>query len=467
MKQKTFYILGLIFLVFKTPFLMWAKPDVFQNYTQYLSYDNSFITGGNLSLSFGECKFSTDFENYNYGFSLFSEKYFHNFPFVFQGGNILIGGSVSRLKNPLLDSDVDGFFNCFTQPAVVTSQLPSFTSFTNPFSLFLELAYKKEDKNNNIFQSFVTNGSYTPYSHEANFAAQIELNITEGFSLREATGISLFNIEEKPQTTWYSNLPYYKSRQSIVMDNQIAFNIFDIFQSNLSVFIYENPFRKYFPVFKLENIAQWDKYKISLSAFINTNKNLITNDNIILNPLFQIKSNFQFSLPLSNEKLIKSGCTFYCKMPLELPLSPDIKFGIRGSFHNNFINVNCQSSFSFKLHYIEENEPQIVFTFFSSSLETIWDLGKFKPNLTLSSRLYLSSAPKSCKVFPPPVLNTQSYSINTSCSFLGDFIAANSSFSFSCKNHEFYNKKLKFGISLNETFKKIIVIVKFNGEFCI
>lgn len=268
MKKKQIISLGLLLILQISGTYLWSTPALFQEYSQYFSYDDSFTTGCKLDLSFAQGKFSTNFNNYNYGLNLFSEKYFKHFPCSIQIGNILIGGIISRLKNPSLDSDSGGYGNCYTEPAVITSELESFTSFSKPFSTFIELCYTDE---NNIIEKIKLNGSYTPSSNNANFAILGKFSTQNMISITGASGISLHFIEENKPIYWYSEIPYYSRRKSFSLGNQISINIKDLFYSNFSIFIYDSIVNKIGLVYKSENKIDLNNFTFGLSAFLNQN----------------------------------------------------------------------------------------------------------------------------------------------------------------------------------------------------
>lgn len=445
MKKKIYTILGFLLITEGAPAVVWGAPDFFQEYSHYFSYDcDSFITGAKLKLAPAQFNISTDFSNFNYGISLFTDKYLKKYPCSFFIGNILISGTRGRLKDPELNSDSSGYANCYTQPSVVTVELPSSSTFTNPFSTFLEIGYEDENK---TFSLFKLNGSYTPDFNIEDFSILGKLSFNKKVILTAATGISLFNIEEKQQTTWYSDLPYYGEKRSFCILNQIAFNFYDIFQSDFSVFIYDSIVNKMGCAYKIEATGKWKKFLTEMAVFYNPNYYLITSDNKILEPLSQIKCNFQYDFIPA----LKSGLTFYAKIPLTPPASPTLKFGVSATLTTSLTSIlgNCSLTF--------QKDNNFYLSFCSTKLESSFTLGNFKHELNLSTQLY----------FSPEKLNTHCHSITLNSSIFVDFLTAGSTFSFSCNNHNFYNKKLKFGVSLNETYKKIIVIVKFNGEFCI
>lgn len=455
MKKKFLIAFGFSMILGACNKTIWAAPDFFQDYTHYFSYDDkTFITGGKLLLSLGEARFSTDFSNYNYGFSIFTKKYFPNFPCIFQGGNISIGGIVSRLKNPSLDSDTGGFSSCYTQPASITSALPAFSSFTNPFSTFIQFGY---DDDKTFLQELKVNGTYTPSTHSMNFSALGKIHLHEKYSFRAASGISLHNIEEKQQTSWYSDIPFYEAHKDFWIGNQLAVNILDIFQSHFSLFVYPSAIGKYGVTYKLENKAVWDDFIAGLSAFINPNSYLITSENTVLNPTAELKTNFQYKFIPE----LKTGITIYTKFPLTPPIAPSIKTGFSTTLTVPITTLSTSCTFSF------QTGNQFVLTYASSKIQSTWKLGLFTPMITLSSRLYFSSSPKSEKIIPAPELNTQIHSTTIKINFMGDLLSASSSFSFGCNNHEIYNKKLNLSLIFNGKYKKILILVKINGEFCI
>lgn len=450
--MKKILIICFLFCLLISPVSLWGSPKIFEEYSHYFAYkDKTFTTGGNLKFSFSEIKASTNFNNYNFGISLFSDNYLNHFPCTFKMGNLSIGGFISKLKNPVLDSACDGFSSCYSAPSLISAELPTFTLFTKPLSYFLEFAYTNEDK---LFDNFGINCAYTPEANNLSFSVIGKIKTRSKLAITDASGISLFNIEEKIPASWFSDLPYYSESRSFCLGNQLNFDFCDYFKSCFSIFFYNTPFGDFNFVYKTENKAEIKNFNISLSAYLNLAKNLITLDNLVLSPCTQIKSNFQYTFLFQNtDNYLKSGITFYSKIPLPLPASPDLKLGISSTLKIPRSTFQASTAFSFRL----ADNSDLLLTYCSSKLENSLDFASLKPSLSLSSGLYFSSNK----------ISSQHYSVNLCLTLPKEILTATSSFSYAVKNHIISDKKIDLGFSGNFKYKKINVILKIDGKFCI
>lgn len=452
--------------------ILWASPTLFHDFTQYFEYsENQFISGSRINLSFFEGRISSDFNNYNFGLSLFSKNLIKKIPCEIKVGNLSVGGLTSKLKSPKLESSTTGFPSCYSSPTCNSASLPTYTLFSKPFSTFIEIGYKNE---NTIFQEFKINGNFTPSSKNTDFSTIIRLAPNEEINIIETFGISLFTFNENKLNSWYSNISYYKECPGICFVNQLGLEVFNWLNSCFTVFFYITPFNELNPIFKLENKFQFGDFMLGLSYYLNNFLYTVTLDNTILEPSTQLLTSLKYKLTLPHKAntvptTITTAITTYGEMPL-LKTNNHIekitlKLGLSSMLIMKLTKILAETSITTSLC---PEYSSFSFNYISTKIENFWTFSKIKitPGISLSSRLYLSSDNKNAG-FSNVSISSQIHSIGLSLSTLNDFITANSSFSFSCKNHEINNKKLNMALNFNGNYKKIIIILKISGDFAI
>lgn len=439
-----------IAIVINCQCLIWAAPSIFENYTHYFSYeDNSFTTGLKAEFSMAKGTLSTNFENYNFGLSLFSEKYLKTIPIELSFGNISIGGLLSKFKNPMIDSASTGFDSCLSEITENNCTFPGYTSFSKPLSSFIELGYNSDEY---LIKKIICNGTYNLNSKEMDYSTFIELGWDEKIILKNASGISIYTLEENNFTSWYSKEPYYSSKKIICFGTQFGINIYNINNMIFSCFAYETPFGKIKPVFKIENKFEWKDLSFGLSAFFNKNSHIVSKENLKLSPCTQLKGNIQYNFNISsninNEDSLKIGFTIYSKIPF-YDSPGNLKVGVSSKIDILFISaiLECCSSFDFDL--LKKNWD---FNYGSVKLDTALNFSYINPKIGAACKFYKSS---------------QNYAISLAFTLQNDLLLGVSTFSFSNNNGLIYNKKLKMGLTFNGKYKKILVIMKINGDFCI
>lgn len=463
--KKIYLKLGLYLIIIFHCDVLWASPDFFNNYTHYFSYEkNSFTTGLKIDLSLAEGRFGIDKDcNYNFGISVFSDNYLKHFPIKCQAGNLSVGGIISKFNDPGIDSSASAFGGCYSAPTIITSTLPSYSSFTKPFSVFLEAGWENEKT---FLRNITFNSTYTPDTKDLSFSGKIKIGFTEKFDITNTLGISIYKIKENESTSWYLDIPYYKDSGSFCLGEQFSINLFN-FSSNFSIFCYKSPFEKEKKLDTIKNIYKTESkfennhLKIGISAFFNNFRNIISPENKVLTPGTQIKTNIQYNNDFgkNDSYSIKAGITAYGNIKSEYNSEDDFKFGIAASASFPFSTVFAEGAFSYK--FIESSKNMNL-KFISANIGNSWKIRFFSPEITISSQYYIPE--KKFNISRPINKN---YKINLNLHFWDDIITNNNSFSFSMKENRICNKKFKTSVNFNFSYKKILISGKIAGEFCL
>lgn len=440
---------------------LWSVPNLFRNYSHYYSYEKeTFTTSHKLELSMTEGRFSVNSKgNYNYGLSIFSDNYLKNFPTKCNIGNLSIGGIISKLNNPMIDTSTSGFTACYSQPSIVTSSLPSNNSFTNPFSIFFETSWVNEKT---FIKEACLNNAYTPDSKALSFSSKINFGFTENFELTNTLGFSIFTLKENNSNSWYLTLPYFPETGSFCFAGQIEMELFNL-RSNFSVFSYKSPLpdsknnKIIENIFRTDNKFETNHFQISIALLFNNNPHIISRDNKVLKPTTQIKSNIQYKNDFghNDDYSFRAGITTYSNISAYYNENDDFKLGLSTSFTSPLASVLLEGNLSYAFF---QDSKTLKLNFASANIENIWHLGFFSPSLGISSQYYISSANNDV---------SENYKINLGLNLWNSTIINDNSFSFSLKKNAICNKKLKTGININFSFKNILISAKIAGEFCI
>lgn len=464
--MKKFYLkFGLYLIIIFHCDALWASPDFFNNYTHYFSYEkNSFTTGLKIDLSLAEGRFGIDKDcNYNYGISVFSDNYLKKFPMKCQAGNLSIGGIISKFKDPGIDSSASAFGGCYSDPTIITSTLPSYSSFTKPFSVFVEAGWENEKT---FFKNITFNCAYTPETENLSFSGKVKIGFTENFNITNSSGLNIYKIKENKSSSWYLPIPYYNESGSFCLGEQFSISLFN-FSSNFSVFCYKSPFAKEKKWEKIENIYRTeskfenDNFKIGISALFNNFRNIISPENKVLKPGTQLKTNIQYKNDFgkNNDYSIKAGLTAYGYFNAEHNSQDDLKFGIATAASFPLSQISAEGTFNYK--FVEQSK-NIILKFVSASICNIWNIGFFSPELIISSQYYIPD-----KDYNNSRNINRNYTINLNLNFWSDIITNSNSFSFSVKENNVCNKKIKTSVNFNFSYKKLLISGKIAGEFCL
>lgn len=281
------------------------------------SFDSNLIFSSKLSLPLLESKvyLEKDFntkkiiDDYSFAFASSLQKRFPRLPFTIKLGKLSHSGALSLLNSPSLSANLSPFFNCRSEASPIISSLPGNSSFSKPLSFALQM----EIKNKKAGKIFKFNSIYIPENNHT-FATSIFTSL----SLRNKTKIQLsacggiFPYSNYKNTSWFSNYPFYHEDKIFSSNLNLALINKD-FATRFISSMYISPFGDFFFTFRNENNFKFRAFSFNIQEFFNSNQRIITSNNKILEPNFQIKAGIQHSFLAGKNKpiFVKTGSSLY------------------------------------------------------------------------------------------------------------------------------------------------------------
>lgn len=321
------YIFVFLFLSLNT---LHAESFLLKNFSLELtaktgfSYDNTaekdiekttfddITSGFKLITPITDIRFYKKEDSFISGFSLFSSNFSKKVPIIIKIGNLSKSGGISKLKNPLLSASVSSFSSASTNTSAITSYLPSYSSFSNPFASFASVSIKDIYFIKKLYLNIFREEDQT-----TTFSAGTDISLSKSvkFSLNSVFGT--FPYEENDSSYWFSTKKYYPQGEHFCMMNQFAFSI-PHFSTLLSVNCYESPFGYFTFTYKSENNVKFKKINIGLSAFLNQSNQTFTSSEDFLEPALQGKLNILFHTPIKIKRIVmlRVGAAGYVKLNL-------------------------------------------------------------------------------------------------------------------------------------------------------
>lgn len=259
-----------------------------------------------LKLSSPLVSLATDFtkDHYNLGISFNSYKINKVFPVLIKAGNLSFGGSLSKLNTPSLSTNITPFTNVSAENKNITASFATPGSYTKPFSLFLQTSYNP--KYSKQLNSIEFSSSY--YSNNLSFSFYTDFDIFKNAKLSFNSILGTYSYNEKKTTSWFDDSFYYHAGNHFSMSNQLFFDA-KHFRNYLYINSYESPFNSIQHTFRNEGAIIFPKYNFNYSVFYNPNKELLTSNDKMINPVFQCKINTQYKLDLNQNMTMQNGLT--------------------------------------------------------------------------------------------------------------------------------------------------------------
>lgn len=279
-----------------------------------------------------------------YGININTGNLSDNFKIDFTTGNLSYSGSLSKLNSPSLSSSLSPFYFANCNSSLITSSLPSLSSFSKPISYFAQCNISGRKKS-----PFTVNTFYVPENNS--FAFSIKKDFTKTtkdkslitgllntnkntFSFSITAG--LFPIEGLSDDSWFFKKDYYSSTFIEAAQIQASINL-KKFNSLFVLNGYQSPYDDFRYNFRNENLIQLKNTKISFSEFYNYYNDYLTSGKKSVSEVMQIKfgiTNHHFT---SNKILVKKGFSSFCNLDL-YNQEDDIKvcggLGINGKNYN-------------------------------------------------------------------------------------------------------------------------------------
>lgn len=257
---------------------------------------------------------ATDFtkDHYNLGISFNSYKINKVFPVLIKAGNLSFGGSLSRLNNPSLSTNITPFTNVTAEYKNITAGFSNPGTYTKPVSLFLQTSF------NPNYSKHIESIEFTTCYYSKN----LSLSLYSGFDIFKNSKVSFnsiigtYSYNDKKLSSWFSDSFYYHEGNHLCMSNQFFFDS-KHFKNYLYINSYESPFNSIQNTFLIEGSIYFPKYSFNYSFFYNPSEELLTSSDKVINSVFQFKINTQYKLDISQNFHIHNGLTVIADINLD------------------------------------------------------------------------------------------------------------------------------------------------------
>lgn len=405
-----------------------------------LFYLNSqdFNSALQTSVLFPFAKISTasNFEDYNFGFNLFSANYKKNFPCQLMIGNLSASGSYSKLNNPQISSNVSPFSNGNTSLQSITACLPGLSTYTKPLGYFAEAAYHNKKS---VISDVKINGYYNSELLYPAASTLIKISPSKNFALGTSFTASIFSYQNNDLYYWFNPSNFYFSKGQKLCTNSQFYILVPHFSALANICIFETPFGTLQPVYKIDTNFNFKKISFYLSGFANQKKVISANDTVIP-PEMQIKTGIKTKkiLGSSSPLLFKTG------LGLNLCVKPEnesFPFKISPGFQL----TGKRFSFSIipDLNYYIENSSSYTFDFSSAKVTADYSLNSDR----ISSQFIFSASYK-----PQKSGNTTSQKLNINLKALKN-PKLTSSFNLEATEKDNTTEKIEAGTSIYAAWK--------------
>lgn len=412
-----------------------------------------------------------------FGCSLFTKSLIKEFPCSINFGNLTFGGSLSKINNPLISSFSSPFSFSAMTASGVSSSLPSYTSYTKPFSVFLEAGFLESSNKNSIVKKVNIN-----YWAKENLESQ-GFSFLCGFSIPSQnssvqilceTTAGVFSYEQKNSAKWFIDEPYFKSGKRLCMNFQVSAkyqNLYFCFLQN----VYQNQFNDFLNVFRLDSKITGKHFSFIFDAVYSPADKVETPSQKKITRQSQAAASLQYKTLLKGN-LFKAGLGaesfFYFQNQKTFPFSTNEtlpftqwKFSIGESFSNHFFasSVNASAScksplppfFKFSDN-IETAQQDFSLDSFSIQLKNSFYFTKFSPSLTFK----ISAVPKEDFSY---FSNTYKSSIYLA-SLTNPKFAVSASYSLATKKRKITSQKISGSVTASFAIKQITIKGKISFE---
>lgn len=389
-----------------------------------------------------------------FGYSFFTSNFTKKLPITIKIGNLSKSGGYSKLRNPFLSASISSFSIPSINISPITAYLPSYSSFSNPFSSFCQISIKSKSIFKELFFNFLREEDQTT-TFSTGF--KIDFNKKVNFSFNSVVGN--FPYSENTSSTWFSSDKYFSSGNHFCFLSQILFST-PHFSTIFSINGYESPFGYYHFIYKSENKIKTKNLDLGFSVFYNDNDNVLTPSETYLNSALQSRLTIIFHTPIKIKKIIllKIGLCGYLKLNLS---EYEHDFFYSGGFQfssdksNLCINIKCENDFHVKNYFY-------TFTFNKIEVKISENLYLTKLNPTVSLTFIYKPQNDSDEFSTSQNLSLSfsipknpSLSINTQCYFLQKNYSLDSSYFSSSISYKMNISKLN--ITFKTSFKFIFL----------
>lgn len=327
------------------------------------------VANAKLEFPFLELSASYKKDDFNFGASLFSDKFWKNFPCSVKVGTLSYS---SPLKNPSL-STASAFSSVKKKATGFSARIPGYSNFPDGISYFAQLGFSFPKRN---LKSANVNFFYNQKTKFLVFASFFEFLLLKKVNFSYSFVFNSFCFEDLTFSSWYNEKSvFFHQDRLLCFSNQFVLST-KKFTTASSIFFYESPFKKIQFVCKTENQLKLNHFAFTFYAFYNPNKNLFTSSQTFIDEILQIKSGIQYNFMLRTKipVFIKNGI---CGI-LNYDFSTQ-NHNLKIAFGNQFNMLNSTlyflGTYSAKIENSYSNYD-FSFTKFSFSVKNSWNFEK-------------------------------------------------------------------------------------------
>lgn len=263
-------------------------------------FSSDFTYGAKLKLSFLEFRYYQKAEKWNFGAELLFQKFFASVPLFVKAGNLSLGGTYTKINNPVPSSSVNPFSSSVTSAKGISAFLAASSSFSLPYSFFGEYAFsaekiflKKAGINVLLKAPFEENESCI-FSSMFDFIFPSGLKNKTAFSLAVTGGFYPFLCRDfVKESSWYFKVRPFED--DYFFCSQINARITaSNYTGYAALNFYENPEKGRFTLLN-ENKFNFKNLTILFSEFLNPEESILTPSAKIIEPQLVCKSTLQYT----------------------------------------------------------------------------------------------------------------------------------------------------------------------------
>lgn len=280
--------------------------------------ETKFYYGTKLKIPVLETRLASNTETTNFGISIFSNKISPAIPVSVKFGNLSTSGIISKMNRPSISGPGSPFSSGITSVNGITASLPGITSYSKPFSSFIQGGYSnKKSAVSNLF----VNCWYSPEENFLTASAFSKIKLLNNkIILKNAFAAGSFFYSENKTSSWTVEYPYYQKGEHYVSSISQSIEFWKLY-FQFQLFYFESPFGKLETTYKSDFKYTGSHFIFSLSGTYNPNVYVLTSSDKKIYEGYQLKVNIQYK------------DTIFIKRPLFY------KFGL-----NTFINGSDTST---------------------------------------------------------------------------------------------------------------------------
>lgn len=422
-------------------------------------YADSKKTGGlKLSIPFADFRTAFGEEKFNLGLMLSSNCLTRKFPVEIKVGNLSGSGSLSKLNSPELNKGTSPFSNSLLYTNAINVNLPSYSSFSKPDSVFVQIKMQNHLKNH---LNLTINTWFSPdYSSPVFSVLYYGSFLSKQFNVKASLTAGQFFYEENDSSAWFLLSPYYQSDNHFCSLIQLSGEIKSkshkaAFYTGLTTAVYESPFGPYTAAYRADLKLSLKKIELFTSAFLNPYDELLTSSDKQINPVLQIKTGLiakkAFLMKNAELLLFKFGINLFTSINLTEENHPvKINAGFQLTTNLTSFSLSLSADALITAASIYKAPRQFSPTSISCQIKNSWYLKSFTPGMTFNIEKNINDAIDTVKYKTSLNLTYNSkHKLNSNCSF-----------SFTSKGFEITDKKVSAALSARFNIKALTIIGK-------